>query len=439
MSTFIVNGGKPLYGSVRVGGAKNASYKLMLAALLADTPSRILNFSHISDVQLVASVINSLGAKATQIGERAYMIDPTHLTHDEIDPSSGEASRASTLFIPALLAKFGRAVVPFPGGDKIGTRPLDRHFDGLVALGAKVEVKDNSIIVTATKLHGANYRFRKSTHTGTETLIMAAVKAVGTTTLENCALETEIDDLISFLNSMGAQIIRKPNRIIEIVGVPHLHGAIHKIMSDHNQVVSFACAALATKGDVIVENADSRDIEVFLEKLDAIGAGYEVGHYGIRFYYTGSLRSTNIETAVHPGFKTDWQPLWATMMTQADGVSIIHETVQETRFQYVESLNTMGAEIELFNPEVINPDQTYNFNMDIVKPGTMHAARVTGPTQLHGGEFHVKDLRHGATLMIAGLIAQDTTILHDDQEHIDRGYESLEEVFQALGATIKRQ
>lgn len=439
MSTFIVNGGKPLYGSVRVGGAKNASYKLMLAALLADTPSRILNFSHISDVQLVASLINSLGAKAMQIGERAYMIDPTRLSHDEIDPSSGEASRASTLFIPALLAKFGRAVVPFPGGDKIGARPLDRHFDGLIALGAQVEVKDNKILVTGNNLHGATYRFKKSTHTGTETLIMAAVKAKGKTILENCALETEIDDLISFLNSMGAQISRKPNRVIEIIGVPVLHGAIHKIMADHNQVVSFACAALATKGDVIVENADSRDIEAFLEKLDDIGAGYEVGHYGIRFYYTGPLKATDVETGVHPGFKTDWQPLWVTMMTQANGVSILHETVTESRFQYVDSLNQMGANIELFNPVVSHPDELYNFNLDVVKPGTMHAAKITGPTQMHGGEFTVKDLRHGATLMIAGLIAPGTTILHDEQEHIDRGYESLEEVFQALGATIRRQ
>jgi UDP-N-acetylglucosamine 1-carboxyvinyltransferase len=439
MSTFIVNGGKPLYGSVRVGGAKNASYKLMLAALLADTPSRILNFSHISDVQLVASLINTLGAKAMQVGDRTYMIDPTHLSADEIDPSSGEASRASTLFIPALLAKFGRAVVPFPGGDKIGARPLDRHFDGLIALGAKVEMKENKIIVTAEKLRGATYRFKKSTHTGTETLLMAAVKAEGTTILENSALETEIDDLIAFLNSMGAKITRKPDRIIEIVGVPHLHGAIHKIMPDHNQVVSFACAALATKGDVIVENARASDIESFLEKLEAVGAGYDVGEYGVRFYYKQPLRATDVATGVHPGFKTDWQPLWVTMMTQAEGVSVLHETVTESRFQYVESLNAMGADIELFNPVVEHPDELYNFNLDVVKPGTLHAARITGPTQLHGGEFTVKDLRHGATLMIAGLIAEGKTILHDQQEHIDRGYETLEEVFQALGATIRRE
>jgi UDP-N-acetylglucosamine 1-carboxyvinyltransferase len=439
MSTYTITGGKPLYGSVRVGGAKNASYKLMLAALLADTPSRILNFSHISDVQLVANVINSLGAKANQVGERAYMVDPTGLTKNEIDPSSGEASRASTMFIPALLAKFGQAVVPFPGGDKIGARPLDRHFDGLKAMGAEVEVKENKIVVTAKQLVGTTYRFRKSTHTGTETLLMAAVKAQGTTILENAALETEIDDMISFLNQMGAKITRKPDRVIEIIGVPKLQGAIHRIMPDHNQIVSFACAALATKGDVIVENARASDLTIFLEKFDEIGAGYEVGQFGIRFFYKEPLKAADVVTAAAPGFKTDWQPLWVTMMTQANGVSILHETVTETRFQYVDSLNQMGANIELFNPEVTNPEEVYSFNIEIDKPENKHAARITGPTPLHAGEFTVKDLRHGATLMIAGLIAEGTTILHDDDEHIDRGYETLEQIFQALGATIKRQ
>lgn len=439
MSTFIVTGGKPLFGSVRVGGAKNASYKLMLAALLADTPSRILNFSHISDVQLVANLINSLGAKASKVGERAYVIDPTTFSKDTIDPSSGEASRASILFIPALLAKFGRAVVPFPGGDKIGVRPLDRLFDGLKALGAQVETTNTAIIVTAPTLRGTRYRFNKSTHTGTETMIMAAVKAEGTTILENVALETEIDDLIYFLNSMGAQIQRRAHRVIEIVGVPHLTGAIHKIMPDHNQVVSFACAAIATKGDVIVENARATDLEIFLDKLDEIGAGYEVGHYGIRFFSQGPLRATDVTTAIHPGFKTDWQPLWVTMMTQAQGTSILHETVSENRFQYVDSLNSMGANIELFNPDVADPEHLYNFNLDVDTPENKHAAKVHGPTPLHAGEFTVKDLRHGATLLIGGLIASGTTTLHDDKDHIDRGYEQLDEVFRALGATISRQ
>lgn len=436
MSNFKITGGKPLFGSVRVGGAKNASYKLMIGALLANTPSRLLNFSHISDVELVANIINSLGAAAQLVGERAYMIDPRNLKNFQIETKYGEMSRASTLFIPALLIKFGKAIVPFPGGDKIGARPLDRHFDGLVALGAQVKNENGNIVVTAEKLHGNTYKFSKNSHTGTEMMIMAAVKAEGKTVLENAAEEGEIDDLISYLNSMGAKIVRKAGRIIEIEGVQNLTGSIHKIMSDQNQAVSFACAALATKGDVIVENARANDLDAFIQKIDEAGAGYEVGEYGIRFFYKQPLKATDVTTAIHPGFKTDWQPLWVTMMTQAEGESILHETIYEDRFAYVESLVAMGAKIELFNPSVENPDEVYNFNLNEQKPNSMHAAKIYGPQTLHGGEFTVKDLRHGATLMIAGMIAQGETILHDPSEHIQRGYENLDECLRTMGAQI---
>lgn len=439
MNSFVITGGTPLFGSVRLGGAKNASYKLMIASLLADTESRLLNFSHISDVRLVASIINSLGANAHEVGERAYVINPKGLKHFQIDSKNGEASRASTMFIPPLLAKFGKAIVPFPGGDKIGVRPLDRHFDGLKALGCTVEVKDDTIEVTAKELRGATYRFEKNTHTGTETLIMAAVKAKGVTRLENVALETEIDDLIEFLNAMGARIQRLPNRVIEIIGVEELTGAIHTIMPDQNQAVSYACAALATKGDVIVENANARDLEAFLHALDEIHAGYEAGKYGIRFFYKEPLLATHITTEPHPGFKTDWQPLWVTMMTQARGTSVLHETVQQKRFQYIDALLAMGADIHLFNPDVRHADELYNFHLLEDKEGDMHAAKIVGPTPLHGGEFTVKDLRHGATLMIAGMIADGTTILHDPAGHIDRGYEKLHEKLVRMGAKIEEK
>ncbi len=435
MSEFIVKGGVPLYGSVRVGGAKNASYKLMIAALMADSPSRILNFSHISDVVLVEKMINSLGAVAAQVGERAYKVDPAGMHQPTLDQQFGGGSRASTLFIPVLLHKFGKAIVPFPGGDKIGKRPLDRHFAGLEAMGAKVEVKDNQILVTG-KLKGANYRFQKSTHTGTETLLMAAVLAEGKTVLENAAEETEIDDLILFLNSMGSKIQRRPNKVIQIEGVKGLHGAIHKLMPDQNQVVSFACAALATKGDVIVENARPQDLHAFLEKLDQAGAGYEVGNFGIRFFYKHPLKAVEVTTAVHPGFKTDWQPLWVTLMTQASGESILHESVSENRFAYVEELKEMGANIELFNPKVENPEEFYNFNLENDRPEYFHAAKITGPTPLKGGEFVIKDLRHGATLLIAGLMAEGQTILHDKEQHINRGYEHFDQTLRELGAEI---
>ncbi len=440
MPTFHISGGTPLYGSVRVGGAKNASYKLMIASLLADSPSRILNFSHISDVKLVASIITSLGAKAAEAGERAYVIDPAGFSGSEIGKENGEISRASTLFIPVMLAKFGKAIVPNPGGDKIGKRPLERHFEGLTALGCTVEQKDGFIIVETKGLVGTRYRFEKNTHTGTETLLMTAVKAKGKTVLENAAEETEIDDMIAFLNGMGAKVERKPGRIIEIEGVEQLHGAIHQILPDRNQIISFACAALATKGDIVVENAHAQDVTAFLEKLTAINAGYEVGSYGIRFFYKGPLQATDVTTQIHPGFMTDWQPLWVTLMTQAQGVSVLHETVYENRFQYIEQLKEMGANIELFNPPVENPEEVYNFNIrDIASKNVFHAAKVTGPTQLHGGTFTVRDLRHGATLMIAGMLAEGETILLDPENHVDRGYEWLDRQLASMGAKIFRE
>lgn len=438
MSTFQITGGKPLYGSVRVGGAKNASYKLMIAALLGDTPSRLLNFSHISDVGLVANMISVLGAKAEQVGERAYKVDPRGLNNGVIPLEYGQGSRASTMFIPVLLSKVGRAEVPFPGGDNIGKRSLEWHFGGLEALGAKIEVQHDRVIATTDGLRGATYRFAKNSHTGTETLLIAAAAAEGTTVLENAAEETEVDDLIDFLNLMGAQIERVEPRTIKIQGNKNLHGAIFKIMPDQNQAVSFACTGIATKGDVIVENARAADLEIFLEKLDEIGAGYEVGNYGIRFFYKGPLRATDVTTLPHPGFKTDWQPLWVAMMTQAEGVSVMHETVTEKRFQYVDALNQMGAKIELFNPEIENPQEFYNFDPVPGSNEHFHAARITGPTPLTGGEFEIKDIRHGATLVEAGLIATGTTILHDPDGHIDRGYEELDQQFAAMGAEIKR-
>lgn len=438
MPTFRVQGNTPLFGSVRVGGAKNASYKLMIAALMADSPSRILNFSHISDVALVAKLINSLGARAEEVGERCYVVDPEGLTHFEVDSTHGEASRASTMFIPAFLHKFGKAVVPEPGGDKIGKRPLERHFDGLRALGVTVEQKDGLIICTANELVGTTYRFEKNTHTGTETLLLAAVRAKGKTILENAAEEPEIDDLIVFLNAMGGKIKRLPNRIIEIEGVDVLHGATHKILPDRNQIVSFAVAALATKGDIVVENAKAKDLESFLEKLELIGAGVEVGDFGIRFFYKGPLQAIDVETAIFPGFMTDWQPLWVILMTQAYGVSTVHETISQSRFQYVPALVSMGAMVELYNPIVTDPESVYNFNWKDRSATDLHAAKITGPASLVGGAFDVKDLRHGATLMIAGMSATGETILRDPKSQIDRGYEHLDEQFNSMGAKIVR-
>ena len=438
MPSFHVTGGTPLHGSVRIGGAKNASYKLMIASLLANSESRLLNFSRISDVELVAKIIAYLGGKVNRAGERAIFIDPSTLTKHIIDKEHGEQGRFSTMFIPPLLARFGKAVVPAPGGDKIGKRPLDRHWDGLKALGAKVEYKDGMFHATCKQLVGTTYRFPKNTHTGTETLILAAVLAKGKTILENAALEPEIDDLIEFLNSMGAQVRRRAHRVIEIQGVEQMEGAIHKLIPDRNEAVSYACAAIATKGDVIIENARHEHLTAFLDKLDEIGAGYEVGSYGIRFFYKGPLQAADITTEIEPGFMTDWQPLWATLATQCNGTSSIHETIMANRFQYVDALQKMGAQIEAYEPEVSHPEKTYNFDLKNDDPHFKHAIKIHGPATLRAGTFAVKDLRHGATLIMAAMIADGTSII-TGIEHVDRGYEALDERLRSMGADIKRK
>ena len=437
MNTFEIIGGKPLFGSVRIGGAKNASYKLMLAALLAQEPSRILNFSHIQDVATVGEIIISLGGTVKAVGERALVIDPRNLRSFELATTVGEQGRFSSMFIAPLLARFGQAIVPLPGGDKIGKRPLDWHFDGLRALGAEITLRDGVFFAHTNKLVGAKYRFHKNTHTGTETVLLAAVLAEGNTRLENAAEEPEIDDLINFLVAMGAQISRPAHRVIEITGVKKLGGAIHKLMPDRNEAVSYACAAIATKGDIIIENANVNHLSAFLEQLTASGAGFEIGQYGMRFFYKGPLTATNVVTAQAPGFMTDWQPLWATLMTQAVGRSTIHETIHEDRFQFVKELQMMGAAISTFQPNVVDPESFYNFNYTQSNQQIPHAISITGPALLRAGEFSVKDLRHGATLVIAALIATGTSKI-SNIEHIDRGYESLDERLRSLGAEIVR-
>lgn len=437
MSQFIIHGGKPLNGSVRLGGAKNASYKLMIASLLATDQCRLLNFSHIEDVLMNQEVIASLGGQTKTAGERTIFIDPRPLTQFQIPDKFGPRSRSSTMYIPVLLHRFGQAIVPQPGGDKIGARSLDRHFDGLKAMGAEFEITATHIRAKAQKLMGTTYRFSKNSHTGTETLLMAAVLAQGKTVLENAALEPEIDDMIDYLNEMGGQIRRRPGKIIEIIGVPQLRGAIHKIVPDRNEAVSYACAALVTKGDIIVENARQEHMEAFLDTLEQMKAGFEVGNYGIRFYYQGPLQATDIITQAHPGFMTDWQPLATVLLTQAHGESMIHETVFENRFQHVEGLTKLGAQIEPIAIPVDDPDKTYNFDYVPEMANQPHGLKITGPAKLTGGHWSVYDLRSGATMVLAALTTPEKTIL-DNVELIDRGYEAFQTRLQSMGAEIER-
>jgi UDP-N-acetylglucosamine 1-carboxyvinyltransferase len=437
MAKFIIRGGEPLKGAVRIGGAKNAGFKLMIASLLISGEARLLNLSRIGDVEITAEILKALGAKVESRGERTVFVTANNLSGHQIPLRFGKISRTTSLFVGPLLSRFGRAVFPLPGGDALGPRPIERFIAGWKAFGAQVKIKGEAVEVSCSGLKGTNYQFTKPTHTGTEAMIMTAVLAKGKTLLKNVGLEPEIDDMISFLNKAGARIKRLPNRQIKIEGAKVLGGVIHSVMPDRNEAVSYACAALATRGDIIIENARKENLTAFLKKVKEAGGQYEVDHFGIRFWHQNQLRPTDITTQPHPGFMTDWQPLWTVLMTQAKGRSRIIEAVQNFRFQYAGDLNRMGARIKLFNPKIANPENFYNFTLETDQPEFYHAAYVYGPTPLKKIETKFADIRAGATLTVAALIAKGKSIL-DKVEMVDRGYENLDGRLKELGADIQR-
>lgn len=438
MTKYLVTGGTRLKGTVRVHGAKNAGFKAMIAALLGDSPSQIQNYSQVGDIDTTWEIIECLGARVTSLGDHSLEVDPSGLSSFDAPTSCGVKSRAGMMFAGPLLAKFGRAVLPSPGGDKIGARPIDRHLAGLEALGVNIKFMDGVFRLQAPKgLTGGRYRFEKNTHTGTETLIMAAVKASGRTILENAASEPEVDNLIAFLNAAGGRIKRVDPRTIVIDGVSRLSGANHMIIADRNAVVTFACAALATRGDVLITGADKNTLAAFLAKVEEIGGGVEAGPQYVRFFSKKKLVASNVVTAPHPGFMTDWQPIWTTLMAQAKGVSTVHETVYEDRFGHVPVLIEMGAKIELFEPPAAETGDIYNFNIDGELVQGKHAIKIFGPALLVGREVTVSDIRMGATILLAGMVASGETVIIDPQDQIRRGYEKLDENLASLGAKVE--
>ena len=436
MTDFHITGGTPLKGAVRLGGAKNASFKLLIAAACGEGESRLLNMSKIGDVEVTYKTLEAIGIKVSRPGDNTvYVVGDTLSTH-VIPKFTGEKTRAATLFAGLLLNKKKKAIIPLPGGCALGDRPIERHLDGFTAMGANVNLTEIGIEMTAPNgLHGATYRFPKKSHTGTEALIIAAVLADGKTVLENAGLEPEIDDMISFFNKMGAKI-KRVGETIEIVGVNKLYGATHYVMPDRNEAVSYACMAIATKGDIIVEGAKAEHIGAFLTKLKEVGGCYENSEYGIRFWYDKPLKAADIVTSAEPGFMTDWQPLWTTMMTQANGVSNVVEAVTQHRLAFTEQLVEMGARIEYFDPKPSDPVEFYQFNYP-EKVSYPHAARITGPSLFVGRELTVPDLRGGATLVMAAIMAEGESVIHN-VELIDRGYEKFDERLSQLSANIVR-
>lgn len=441
MEKIVIKGGKELTGSIFVSGAKNVALKALVAACLTEDEVVIKNIPLISDFMVMVAIIRELGGTVRMEGHTAH-VRMRKFKKEKISLDEAGKIRTSVMFLSPLLARTGKAIIPNPGGCRIGARPIDRTIKGLEKMGysASYNSKDGFFYITkkSDSKKEIAYEFPKSTHTGTETLIMAACLLKNTkTTLENAAAEPEIDELINLLNQMGAKILRTKERTIVIDGVDKLMGTEFTIGPDRNEIVTLAIAAIVTKGDVLIKGAQSVDLSPFIQRLELANGGVEQRKEGIRFFYKGELVSVDVETSIYPGFMTDWQGPWAILMTQTKGESVIHETVYENRFGYVSQLKKMGADIALFNPDIKNPEKIYNFNLSDNDKSYFHAIRVKGPTPLHNAVVEVSDLRAGATLVLAALSATGESVIFG-VEHLDRGYEKLEEGLQSLGANIRR-
>ncbi|MBI2099462.1 UDP-N-acetylglucosamine 1-carboxyvinyltransferase [Candidatus Uhrbacteria bacterium] len=433
LNTITIRGGKPLDGEVAVRGAKNSVSKCMVAALLTDEECVLHNVAEIEDVGVVSGMIETLGGRVINDDSGTVRINCANLRpadYDKLDEFSGR-SRIPVLFCGPVLARFGKFEMPGLGGCKIGPRPINYHLNALRKMGASVVKSKCSIKLSAKRLKGAVIELPYPSVGATEQVLLSAVLADGVTVLRGAAIEPEIMDLVSVLQKMGGIISVDAGRTISVTGVKKLRGYEHAVMPDRLESASWAAAAIATGGDIFVRNARQQDLIEFLNKYREIGGEFKVGEDGIRFFRArGVIKPINIETAVHPGFMTDWQQTFVVVLTQADGVSIVHETVYENRFGYVEALNKMGAKIEL-SSECLVGGNTCRFGGG----GHLHSATIHGPTKLHGSEITVPDLRGGFSYIVAALCADGISKISNIGV-IYRGYEKFVEKLRALGADL---
>ena len=428
---IVIDGGVPLRGRIEVRGAKNLATKAMVAALLGDTPSILQDVPEISDVSIVTRMLDAYGVAVTSPEEGVLVLDPTNVERAhfaQIDALAG-SSRIPILFCGPLLHRLGEALIPDLGGCRIGDRPIDFHMDALRAFGAIVDKSYEGIRITAPNgLHGANIELPYPSVGATEQVLLTAVRAQGVTELKNAAIEPEIMDLIAVLQKMGAIIWIEPNRTIFIEGVETLSGYTHRAISDRNEAASWASAALATGGDIFVGGAKQPELMTFLNVFRKVGGAFEVHEDGIRFYHPGGkLKPVQVETDVHPGFMTDWQQPLIVALTQAEGVSVIHETVYENRFGFTDALVEMGADI------VVHQDGLESVTRRVPRRKLEQAAVITGPTPLHGADVRVPDLRGGFSYLIAALTAEGRSTV-TNLGIISRGYEHFVDKLEALGA-----
>lgn len=435
MSQITIRGGKPLTGSIELKGAKNLVTKAMVAALLGETPSVLRDVPHISDVEVVSRLLQLHGVNIDHDPITGDMhMDPSNVEQArmvDIDAHAG-SSRIPILFCGPLLHRLGEAFIPGLGGCEIGSRPVDFHFDVLRSFGAVIEKLPTGTRLSAPDgLKGAKISLPYPSVGATEQVLLSATTAEGLTELSGAAIEPEIIDLIAILQKMGAIISVDTDRVIRIEGVKKLFGYNHRAVPDRNEAASWAAAALATQGDIFVGGANQVDMMTFLNVFRKVGGAFDVLENGIRFYHPGTeLNPVVIETDVHPGFMTDWQQPLVVALTQAQGLSIVHETVYENRFGFTDALNAMGAQIQIYRECLGGTPCRFG------QRNFYHSAVISGPTPLVGADIRVPDLRGGFSHIVAALAANGTSNVSNIQL-ISRGYEKFLEKLDALGADFE--
>ena len=415
MEKFVINGGIPLCGTVNISGAKNAAVALVAATILCDEPCVLENIPEISDITKCMKILKEMGAEVKLINRNTVYIDTKGITKPEVPYELAKTMRASCYFLGTLLGRFHEAFVPMPGGCDLGDRPIDQHLKAFNALGAKDEIVNGANHVTADMLIGNQIYFDFVTVGATMNAIFAAVKAKGLTIIENAAKEPHVVDLANFLNSMGADIRGAGTDVIKIRGVDYLKGVTYAAIPDQIEAGTYMVAAAATKGDVTVSNVIPKHLESITAKLRKVGVNVEENDESVRVWVDKPLMKTSLKTLPHPGFPTDMQPQFSTLLTLAEGTSIVTDDIFDNRFRYVGELRKMGADISV--------------------DGTVAVIQGTG--KLKGAPVSATDLRAGAAMIIAGLAAEGTTEI-DNIHFIERGYESIDEKLRGLGADIKR-
>lgn len=416
MSKYIIKGGKKLSGTVTVSGAKNAALPILCASLLTKETCIIKNVPNIADIKSLIKILEFLGCKI-EFKKNTLTINSKNLKSKYLPSELVCHMRASILLLGPLLARFGKVKISFPGGCVLGTRPIDSHLVGLMGLNAKIIESSSDIHLKTEKLVGSDITLPEASVTATENLITAAVLAKGKTIIRLAAAEPHVQDLCNFLNKLGANIKGVGTHTLTITGVKKLKGSNYKVTGDYLEAGTFAIAAVLTNGSVTIKGIDPHQLDSFWQKLTETGANFKLGKDFIKINPHKILKPIEkLRTAVFPSFPTDLQAPFTVLLTQTKGKSHIHETLFEGRLNYLVELEKMGANVEILNP---------------------HQAIVIGPTKLKGAEISSCDIRAGAGMVLAALVANGTTTINNIN-YIDRGYERLEEKFTKLGAIIKR-